>query len=43
VYVWDAAHALESDQPERVLSSIAGFLTRSESFIVNWGTLAINR
>ena len=42
VYVWDAGHALEADQPARVLALIDGFLKRSESFIVNWGTLAVN-
>jgi pimeloyl-ACP methyl ester carboxylesterase len=43
VYVWDAAHPLETEQPERVHALIDGFLTRSEAFIVNWGTLAVNR
>jgi pimeloyl-ACP methyl ester carboxylesterase len=42
VYVWDAGRSLESDQPARVLALIDGFLKRSESFIVNWGTLAVN-
>jgi pimeloyl-ACP methyl ester carboxylesterase len=42
VYVWDAGSALEVDQPARVLALIDGFLKRSESFIVNWGTLAVN-
>ena len=42
VYVWDAGDALEADQPARVLTLIDGFLKRSESFIVNWGTLAVN-
>ena len=42
VYVWDAAHPLETEQPARVRGLIDGFLKRSESFIVNWGTLAIN-
>jgi pimeloyl-ACP methyl ester carboxylesterase len=42
VYVWDAGDALEADQPARVLALIDGFLKRSESFIVNWGTLAVN-
>ena len=40
VYVWDAAQAVEVDQPERMLSVLADFLERSEGFIVNWGTLA---
>lgn len=42
VYVWDAGRDLEVDQPARVLALIDGFLKRSESFIVNWGTLAVN-
>jgi pimeloyl-ACP methyl ester carboxylesterase len=42
VYVWDAAHAIEVDQPERVLSLVENFLRRSEGFMVNWGTLAVN-
>ena len=42
VYVWDAAHAIEVDQPERMLAVLGSFLERSEGFMVNWGTLAIN-
>ena len=42
VYVWDAAHAIEVDQPERMLSMVESFLQRSERFMVNWGTLAVN-
>ena len=42
VYIWDAAHAIEVDQPERMLAVLTSFLERSEGFIVNWGTLAIN-
>ena len=42
VYVWDAGHALETDQPERVLSVTESFLARSESFIVNWGSAAVH-
>jgi pimeloyl-ACP methyl ester carboxylesterase len=42
VYVWDAAHAIEVDQPERMLSLVENFLRRSEGFMVNWGTLAVN-
>lgn len=42
VYVWDAAHAIEVDQPERMLSVLTSFLERSEGFMVNWGTLAVN-
>jgi pimeloyl-ACP methyl ester carboxylesterase len=42
VYVWDAAHAIEVDQPERMLALVESFLQRSEGFMVNWGTLAVN-
>jgi hypothetical protein len=42
VYVWDAART-PVDQPERMLSLVEGFLQRSEGFMVNWGTLAVNR
>ena len=42
VYVWDAAHAIEVDQPERMLEVLRSFLERSEGFMVNWGTLAVN-
>jgi pimeloyl-ACP methyl ester carboxylesterase len=41
-YIWDAAHSPEVDQPERTFALIDSFLTRSESFIVNWGTLAVS-
>ncbi len=43
VYIWDAAHAIEVDQPERMLAVLASFLERSEGFMVNWGTLAVRR
>jgi len=42
VYIWDAAHAIEVDQPERMLAVLESFLQRSEGFMVNWGTLAVN-
>jgi pimeloyl-ACP methyl ester carboxylesterase len=42
VYIWDAAHAIEVDQPERMLAVLTSFLQRSEGFMVNWGTLAVN-
>jgi pimeloyl-ACP methyl ester carboxylesterase len=42
VYIWDAAHGIEVDQPERMLAVLTSFLERSEGFMVNWGTLAIN-
>jgi pimeloyl-ACP methyl ester carboxylesterase len=40
VYVWDAGHAMEVDQPDRVLTVIDDFLMQSEAFVVNWGSLA---
>jgi pimeloyl-ACP methyl ester carboxylesterase len=42
VYIWDAAHAIEVDQPERTLAVLKSFLERSEGFMVNWGTLAVH-
>lgn len=41
IYVYDAAHGIAVDQPERTHQVIESFLTRSGSFIVNWGTAAI--
>ncbi len=35
VYVYDAAHGLEMDEPERVGALFEDFLVRGESFIVN--------
>jgi pimeloyl-ACP methyl ester carboxylesterase len=35
VYVWDAAHNIEVDQPERMLSLVQSFLERSDAFMVN--------
>jgi pimeloyl-ACP methyl ester carboxylesterase len=37
-YVYDAAHAIESDQPERLLRIVASFLDRGDAYIVNWGS-----
>ena len=34
VYVWDAAHNIQLDQPARVISLVASFLERSEAFVV---------
>ena len=34
VYVWDAAHNIEVDQPERVSALVQSFLERSEAFVV---------
>lgn len=36
VYVWDAAHNIEVDQPERMLSVVQSFLERSGAFMVNY-------
>jgi pimeloyl-ACP methyl ester carboxylesterase len=38
VYIWDAAHAIEVDQPERMLTVTEAFLRHSEAFVVNWGS-----
>lgn len=35
VYVWDAAHDIEVDQPERMLALVSSFLERSDAFMVN--------
>ncbi len=35
VYVWDAAHNIEVDQPERMLSLVEDFLEHSDAFMVN--------
>lgn len=40
VYIWDASHAIEIDQPERMLNVVESFLVRSDAFIVNWETVA---
>ncbi|MDC0033653.1 alpha/beta hydrolase [Alphaproteobacteria bacterium] len=37
LYVYDAGHNIEVDQPERFVALIRDFLTRGESFIVNPG------
>ena len=34
VYVWDAAHNIEVDQPERMLELVEAFLDRSDAFVV---------
>jgi len=36
-YVYDAAHVVQSDQPERFLRIVGSFLERGEAYIVNWG------
>lgn len=37
LYVYDAGHNIEVDQPERFVSLVRDFLSRGESFIVNPG------
>jgi pimeloyl-ACP methyl ester carboxylesterase len=39
-YIYDAAHVLDSDQPERFLRIVASFLERGDAYIVNWGSSA---
>jgi len=36
-YIYDAAHVIESDQPERLTRVVSSFLERGEAYIVNWG------
>jgi len=38
IYVYDAAHGMESDQPERFAHLVADFMERAEAFLVNKGT-----
>ena len=38
IYVYDAAHAIEVDQPEYFTGLVSDFLTRGEAFLVNPGT-----
>jgi pimeloyl-ACP methyl ester carboxylesterase len=40
VYVFDAAHSLDTDQPERYAQLIGDFATRGEAFVVNWRSRA---
>jgi len=37
VYVYDAGHGMEVDQPERTATLIRDFFVRGDGFIVNWG------
>lgn len=39
-YIYDAAHVIESDQPERFLRIVGSFLERGDAYIVNWGSSA---
>jgi len=34
-YVYDAAHTIEVDQPERLAGLVSDFLERGEAFLVN--------
>lgn len=38
IYVYDAAHVIEVDQPEYFSGLVSDFLTRGEAFLVNPGT-----
>jgi pimeloyl-ACP methyl ester carboxylesterase len=40
-YIYDAAHAIEVDQPERTLEIVKAFLERGEAYIVNLGNPAV--
>ncbi len=42
VYVYDAAHSIETDQPERFATVTGDFLKRGESFIVNQSSAGQN-
>ena len=37
IYVYDAGHVIEIDQPQRFVSVVGDFLGRGEGFLVNWG------
>ncbi len=37
IYVYDAAHAIEIDQPEKISELVVDFPTRGEAFLVNTG------
>lgn len=41
VFVYDAAHNVEVDQPERFMAVVRSFLDRGKAFIVNWGDHAV--
>ena len=43
IYVYDAAHAIEVDQPEFLTGLVEDFLTRGEAFLVNPGENAAVR
>ncbi|ETX08849.1 MAG: hypothetical protein ETSY2_02980 [Candidatus Entotheonella gemina] len=37
IYVYNAAHNLETDQPERFARLVTDFMQRAEAFLVNPG------
>jgi pimeloyl-ACP methyl ester carboxylesterase len=41
MYVYDAAHAIDVDQPARFVNLVKDFFERGEAFIVNWKTGAV--
>lgn len=41
IYVYDAAHSVDTDQPERYGQVVGDFLERGEAFIVNWRSRAV--
>ncbi len=40
IYIYDAAHNIEIDQPERFVELVGDFLRRGETFLVNAGSVA---
>lgn len=38
IYVYDAAHSMETDQPERFAHLLSDYMERAEAFLVNQGT-----
>lgn len=40
IYLYDAAHNVDTDQPERLARLLTDFASRGEGFIVNWGKAA---
>jgi len=36
VYIWDAAHSIEVDQPQRLAAVVQSFLERSDAFVVRY-------
>lgn len=42
IYLYDAAHSLDTDQPERFAKVVEDFFARGEAFVVNWKDRAAN-